>query len=330
MITLNQSNMKRYRCKYIDGGIDFFEDYISNCCQRTHSGSVFCLMDSFDGVHIDWDQIFFRKNVLKKNLYEGTIVGPCKGCSFIEEVPDDYVLNIDDNYIDILEINNFNRCNCRCIYCDIYPEKYRPLIKEYDIFSIIKQMFERKLLKNNSFVIFGGGEPTLLKNFDKIMKYLCKNTNCCYVIHSSGVKYSKAIAEALANSTDSRLVISIDSGTKETYKKIKRSNEFDRVCKNLKQYVTAAPSKVACKYIIVPGINDNLEDIDKWYNLSVKELGIHFLILDCEKYWFIKNKNNIPAHIFELIRHIEELAKKDNIILEYYEQLSLLKLMPLT
>jgi len=55
------------------------------------------------------------------------------------------------------------------------------------------------------------------------------------------------------------MVSSLDAGTAETYAKIHGVDLFDKVCYNLEQY--ARHGLVELKYIILPNINDNENDI---------------------------------------------------------------------
>ena len=77
-------------------------------------------------------------------------------------------------------------------------------------------------------------------------------------ILTSGIKYCKSIEDAFVNDK-LKMVVSIDSGTKETYLKIKGVDCFDKVIENLRKYVLAsdfAKENITLKYIIVDKEND--------------------------------------------------------------------------
>ena len=78
---------------------------------------------------------------------------------------------------------------------------------------IIKNNKLLKATKDNC-IVFGGGEPTILKEFDKLLNLFCEENFNNIRINSSGIKYSHALTNALKNRRAS-LVISVDSGTKD-------------------------------------------------------------------------------------------------------------------
>ena len=67
------------------------------------------------------------------------------------------------------------------------------------------------------------------------------------------------------------LLTSLDAGTRETFKAIKRVDRFDRVVENLKKYPTDK-TRLMLKYIFLEGVNDNEADIDGYYEI-VKDTG---------------------------------------------------------
>ena len=161
-----------------------------------------------------------------------------------------------------------------------------------------------------------------MKDFEKVVELCIKNGIENYMIHSNGIRYSKSI-EKLIKTKNVKLIISIDSASRETFKKVKNVDCFDKVVESMKKYAKAqrkGECTVRSKYIIIPGINDNLEEIIKWYDLSVK-MGIKMLILDVEMGWFKKYNQTLTPELQQMVKIIQEKAKKDGIVLDYYESL---------
>ena len=113
------------------------------------------------------------------------------------------------------------------------------------------------------------------------------------------------------------MIISPDSGTNKTYKKIKRVNKFKNVWKNLKNYVKVAKNNtkahVEVKYIVIPDVNDNLKEfklfLEMCENICCK--NIH---LDIEHFWFAENKDkNVPQNIKNILEYIKSRKKEFNI-----------------
>ena len=121
-------------------------------------------------------------------------------------------------------------------------------------------------------------------------------------VHSSGVKFSPAIARGISEGI-LNVVISPDAGTAETYKKIKNVPLFDKVWENIRRYAQAETKDkglARTKYIIVPGYNDTFEEFEKWFELTV-DAGVKWIVLDIEGGWYQWHKHNVPQHIYDMI-----------------------------
>ena len=63
--------------------------------------------------------------------------------------------------------------------------------------ATIKDMIEKKILSKNSTITFGGGEPTILQEFEELVYLLLDYDVYNIRIHSDGIKYSPAIEKVL-------------------------------------------------------------------------------------------------------------------------------------
>lgn len=64
--------------------------------------------------------------------------------------------------------------------------------------------------------------------------------------------------------------VSLDCGTRETFRKIKGVDAFERVVQNLISYSVSASKAIDLKYIFLPGINDNMSDVDGFIDIVGK------------------------------------------------------------
>ena len=121
------------------------------------------------------------------------------------------------------------------------------------------------------------GEIAIHPYKDKILK-LVRDKNVRILTNS--FIYDEGVAEILNENCLASINLSIDAGTSKTWNKVKGVNNFDNVLKNLEKYSACSirPEQVTLKYIILPGINDNLEDyqgiIDIMKQLKIKKLII--------------------------------------------------------
>ena len=290
------------------------------CCYCGHEGGGHTLVrDNFVGQPINWDRIFKVKEIFRRFHKKGKINTSCIGCPFLKEDKWD-----NENYINNLYISHWTNCNSKCIYCYATnnPKDFK-VDKLYNVLPYVKDMFEKGILRPGGIISFGGGEPTLLDEFEDLVTYFLDNYFWGIRVHTSGIKYSPALARAI-NEIRGYVVVSVDSGSKETFEKIKQVPCYDKVRETIRKYALQTTFLgrylVSAKYIIIPGINDSIEEIEKWM-IANYNAGLYTTVLDIEENWYLKNKDNIPKHIFDLIKYAEKRAKQLKTNFELYERL---------
>ncbi len=309
-----------YSCPWIEHGMVFFKYKLAMCCNCGHEGSSQAILrNNYTGQKVNWDRIFKIKDLYRRMHKKGKIHTSCDACPYLEEKKWD-----DVKYIDNLYISHWTDCNSKCIYCysAAHPEEFNDK-NTYNVLPIIKDMYDKGILRSGGIISFGGGEPTILKEFEDLITFLLDNYFWGIRVHSSGIKYSPALARAI-NEIRAYVVVSADAGTKETYKKIKNVDKYDEVRETVRKYALQTTFLgrylVSAKYIILPGINDNIEEMDKWMQANY-DAGLYTAVLDIEENWYLNNRNNIPNHIYTLIEHARKQAKKLNFNFELYERL---------
>ena len=315
--------MKYLSCRYIEHGMDFEHERLETCCFTCHSGGGhITLKESYSGEIINWEELFELKRKFRKEHQNGNILPNCKGCIFLEEKEWD-----EDDYIDFLQFNYWIKCNSKCSYCyEVQNRKKFDKIKPYNTVPIIKEMIEKKILRPGGEVAFGGGEPTIAPEFEELIKLLTESGFTNMRIHSSGIKYSPAIAEAIKKGV-LNIVVSIDAGCEKTYKKIKNVNCYNKVIENMKKYAamnTYGYGLMTSKYIIIPNINDNRKEIDMWIE-SVQKAGVRWIAVDIEDVWYKMNRATISDYYLNLVDYIISKAEKNNIKYELYDRAKGLK-----
>ncbi len=309
-----------YSCPWIEHGIVFFPQKISFCCHCGHSGGGHTLVrNNFSGQKIDWVRFNKIKHMFRNFHKKGKINSACIDCPFLE-----YKKWDEGDYIENLYISHWTYCNSKCIYC---YERQNPdefsLNTNYKVLPYIKEMHESGMLRAGGMIYFGGGEPTILDEFENIVTYLLDNFYWGIRVHSSGIKYSPAMARAIEE-IRGYMIISVDAGSPEVYKRIKQVDCYDKVRDNIRKYALKTNYKgrylVSGKYIIIPGVNDNKEEIEKWIQANY-ESGVWTTALDVEESWYHENRNNIPEYIYDLIKYAKKRSDKLNTNFEMYERL---------
>lgn len=312
-------NKKKYiSCDLIEHGFDTHLESINFCCRSSNSGGGFKpLISNYHGEKIDWYSFFEIKNSYRKQMREGNMIPECEGCIYLKEKEWD-----DENYISFINFNNGIACNCNCIYC--YLHQVRQDHNSYPILPIIQDMIKNNILKAGGHITFAGGEPTAEKEFGELLNTLVDLGLDGIRVLTNGIKFSEALEKGIRLGVVST-VISIDSGTSETYKKIKRVDASDAAWDNLKRYSLAKKQdyQVQSKYIIIPGINDTYEEIDTFIKKS-KEATIRNIAIDIEQFWFTDNQDNLPQSIYEILNYFIKKVIEANIKIKPIDRASML------
>ena len=310
--------MKYLSCRYIEHGMDFEHTRLETCCFTCHSGGGHITLEpTYAGEEIDWQALFEKKRKYREQHRKGNLTPNCVGCVFLEEKEWD-----EEDYINFLQFNYWVQCNSNCTYCyEVQNRHIFEKIKPYNSVPIVKDMIEKKILRPGGEVSFGGGEPTIAPEFEELIKLLTDNNFRNMRIHSSGIKFSPALAEAIKKGV-LNVVISIDSGCEKTYKKVKRVNAYKKVIENMKKYVDANKNGyglMTSKYIIIPNVNDNRKEVDMWID-SVRKIGGKWLAVDIEDVWYKVNRSTISSYYLDLVNYIIDRANSFGMKVELYDR----------
>lgn len=298
-------------CEFIEKGIHFnTENKICFCCHASNVGGGYVVVPFMENVEtgqkIDWDKFFAEKCRVRERNSSDTIDKVCEGCVALREE------NWPDNneVLSYFNFHYFTKCDSNCVYCyTATNKKHYNTCKNYKVYPFLQDMKKKGLIEPNGFISFGGGEVTLHAEFNDLIKFFMP-FNYSMKVCTSGIHYSATIEKALKNG-NMEILISVDSGTKETFSKIKRTKHFDQVWQNLKKYAKAQklPILVKSKFILMPGFNDSENEVLLWLEKS-KEAGINIVILEIESSYYEANRESMPKRILDLFHFALDNAKK--------------------
>lgn len=307
--------MKDINCPSVEEGIAFFYDHIRFCCSNVLGPKI---IDNYKGEIIDWELFRYKTNEFKKTFAKGQVPECCANCYQIELFKSKDIVANDTNQIKKLFISHWQHCNAGCLYCSnmqITKGEIDQKIKKsayYDVFPVIKQMVSKKILSPDAQVTISGGEPTVLKEFKDLINLLVDYVKNPIHIPTSAIIYDKSIEKCLKKNK-CYLVISIDSGTAETFHKIKRVPYFEKVVANIRRYLKSSPfakESIVLKYILMKGVNDNVEELEKWL-IVAKELKIRDVELAIDySYHLMLKSEPIPKHYYQMHEYIQNKASE--------------------
>lgn len=193
----------------------------------------------------------------------------CSGCPSLVEFPDPGSLNLTIAFRSLSINPHRYLCNCKCVYCGLWKHP-KPL--SYPILPVLKSLAEQRTLAPDCFFSWGGGEPSILKDFEEASLWATKN-RYWQNVHTNALRFSPAIAFLLREQRGS-VNISLDSGSAETYQQVKGVDGFAKVTKSLARYAAAAadPKSITLKYIIFEA-NNTIPEITRFFGLC-SQLGI--------------------------------------------------------
>lgn len=258
-------------CERIYEDISFLPFSIHKCCHCTRMPYSPPLLYSQGLIKkfIFSDYINLLDNIMRLNQSKSAA---CHGCRFLKkQIVSEFP---NERNIKFFTINHFTKCNSNCVYCSIGRKTLDPI---YELLPIIKGMVKQKMISQDCLFNWGGGEPTICKEFEAIAEFLHKN-NFRQAINSSGIEFSQTILEGLKDGSMS-IQISPDSGTEKTYEKIKRQNNFNKVWENIAKYAQY-PNMLFVKYIFF-SMSANENDVRKFIEKCL-ECGVKNIVIDCE------------------------------------------------
>ena len=228
-------------CGDLLGTLVFDTQQVTACC-FSRSGRGWPPLASFRGGALPVSEIIrSRIEIIEENQGEG--FRHCKGCVRLQEgiwSPRPYVF-------DRILVANSRNCNLRCQYCSIGRGE-ADTTRFYPIRAIVSGLLKDGIMDPNGSMDWGGGEPIIYPEFDEIIGDTL-DYGVRHLVHTNATRCSPTLLTALEKNL-ARLDTSIDAGTRETYFKIKKRDEFDHVWDNLERYA-ATGGRVVGKFIFM-------------------------------------------------------------------------------
>lgn len=170
-----------------------------------------------------------------------------------------------------------NKCNLNCEFCfwdQRYPDSNFELKKK-----IIDEIIKSGIKK----VTLSGGEPTLAKDFLKILKYM-HSKGLIITLHTNGLTSNKKLATSIARYV-SKVGLSFDGSDSEKSKNIRQHKNFFRHTLHVIDLYTNLKKEVNVKTCVTKQNIDDLINIGKI--LSKKPISYWGLI----KYYPVNTKS---------------------------------------
>jgi sulfatase maturation enzyme AslB (radical SAM superfamily) len=217
---------ERYSCEYLESGLAFYFDRITACGVVHHqTGSP--LPAYYAGGPLPVDEIAANRATIHcENQIGGHAA--CRSCpNLVRRIwPDPGVIRW-------LGLTHFHSCNLACDYCPLqWAENSPKLSREYrrvalyDVTSVIRQLIDEGMLASDATIDWGGGgEPTIMPEFDTVFRLLAQN-GATQWLHTNAVRLPEPVRKHEVDFGRLRVICSVDAGTSETYRAIKAKDQL--------------------------------------------------------------------------------------------------------
>lgn len=169
----------------------------------------------------------------------------------------DLINRVKEFYPAPLHINlgTINRCNLKCSFCFFFAPHYKKthttdFFKEYKILDekIVYEIMDYAAKYHSMIDLVGPCEMLLDKRIPDFIRY-GKEKGVGYIsMTTNGLLLDKEMTQRILQSRLDSLSISIDAGTKETYKEV-RGGDFDKLVKNVEYFLTEVENQNIKMYI---------------------------------------------------------------------------------
>ena len=131
-----------------------------------------------------------------------------------------------------LYLETTNRCNLLCTTCPrTYAELEPPADMSWELFrSIVDQVKDLPRA-----VLHGVGEPMLVKNLPRMVRYL-KDRGTYVLFNTNGTVLNEKSGRALIEAELDELRVSLDAADAESFRAIRGKNYFNRILKNVRAF----------------------------------------------------------------------------------------------
>jgi molybdenum cofactor biosynthesis enzyme MoaA len=283
----------------------FSGEGIRFCCQSFELKNNNPRVKYTEDAYKDYERLITYRNSLvdaiKNNNVEdyNRFFMHCKKCHMLNQSD---VTKIDNSKLSYIVLNIYPApCQARCIYCfctkNTAHNNYE-LCKDsqstYFAMRIINLLNQNQYVNNKTIFQVSSGEITIHPHKGLILETL-QEFKCRFL--TNGFVFSEDIARILPKNL-SEISISLDSGTRDTFRKVKGLDMFDKVVENIKKYSTYGA--ITAKYIVLPELNISDDDFNGFVNFckdtNVKSVEIssdHSRLINQSDYYFQNKLNDV-------------------------------------
>jgi MoaA/NifB/PqqE/SkfB family radical SAM enzyme len=180
-----------------------------------------------------------------------------------------------------LYLETTNRCNLLCTTCPrTYEELEPPADMSWALFTSIVDQIPRLARA----VLHGVGEPMLVKNLPRMVRYL-KDRGTYVLFNTNGTVLNEKNGRALIAAELDELRVSFDAANPQSYLAIRGKNYFNRILKNVRAFREVQEREGHSKPRVsawLTGLRETIEELPDFVRVAadtgVKEVHLQRLV----------------------------------------------------
>lgn len=260
-----------WTCRYIEAGLVFYGHQLKACCVTHHRDrGHLVLVEKFDGTELPLDALFRAREAALHKLQEPGGIEACSGCVMLTRQKP-----VTRRYpFDFIDFVNHFGCNLTCMYCIPRNRGLHERMRSVRVFPAVKQLADHGLLDPRLHVDWSGGEPMLAPDFAETSSFMA-SIGATQALFTNAVVLSE-VALAWIPDSLSRMYVSVDAGTRETYRRIKGRDAFETVWAHIKRYVQAGGRRVLAKMVLLP---ENRHEVARFVQRA-EDAGVQTVVVD--------------------------------------------------
>lgn len=252
-------------CRFLREFVFIGDGTIQHCCKP---GRGFPAIDEPLGKTFPYEKVRESRRRIEEALNSGRDC-PCSGCPYLEEKE----WNEPGYFCSNIAIAEGKNCNISCSYC-CAPHYNKLNSKPFSapILPLVRDLFEQGLVKPATVISVTSGEPMLWEELTAFLDLVIGEYHHQVTI-SSNMTIREPKLDRWFEAGKLNIITSIDSGTRATFRKIKRRDLFDTVIANLRHVAKINPDSIRLNYVVLPA---NINDQDMHGLLDhMLDLGLH-------------------------------------------------------
>jgi sulfatase maturation enzyme AslB (radical SAM superfamily) len=274
-----------WSCQHISSGLALLGHDVSFCCHTQKASPGLPIRQD---IQVCQDELDFQAVIASRKAYLKTINGPelesspCRDCPMLQK----RVWPSISTRIDRITLNHFTKCNCKCIYCYTQKNDFKHIVPSVRFSRLLESLHRQDAFFPICTILWGGGEVTILDDFEVAFHKIAR-LGMRQHINTNAMRYSQAIHDGV-RWKDTTVCISLDSGCRETYRRVKGVDAFDAVVETLSRYspanIHAGGHQLSLKYILFDP-NANKADIDRFMDLCLLFSIRRVILSACEGHY---------------------------------------------